>query len=278
MDEGRCAAGVAALFERARAAYPQFAVDAAAFALHLAACAKAAGGSSKLNAEDLYVAFACAQGDRDALTLVEERYLAQVDRFIAHLRAQPSFVDDVRQHLRERLLIGTGAPQGRGPKILDYCGRGPLGAWIRVTAVRQALDLIDKEKPHRSLCEDPGDDQLAATVDPELLAIRQRHLPQFREAFRAALASLDARERNLLRFYLVDGLNIGRIGEIFGKSRATIGRMVVECREKLLEETRRNLGTLTRASDCDVVSLIRLLQSQLDISIRGFLRREPPAG
>ena len=77
----------------------------------------------------------------------------------------------------------------------------------------------------------------------------------------------------------VDGLNIGRIGEIFGKSRATIGRMVIDFRRKLLEETRRNLGALTGASEGDVLSLIRLLQSGLDVSIRGFLRRqEPPAG
>src|SRR5262249_36822591 len=106
-------------------------------------------------------------------------------------------------------------------------------------------------------------------------AIRQRHLPQFRSAFRAALDSLDVRERNLLRLYLVEGLNIGRIGEIFGKSRATIGRMVVDCREKLLEETRRRLAQMTGASEGDVRSLIRLLQSQLDVSIGSFLRKMP---
>jgi RNA polymerase sigma-70 factor (ECF subfamily) len=273
MDEASGRDGVAGLVERARAAYPQFAVDPAAFAAHVAACARA-GGHSKLNAEDLYLAFASAQGDREALALIEQRHLAEIGRFIAHLRGQPSFVDEVRQHLRERMLVGTGTPADRAPKILDYSGRGPLGAFIRVSAVRQALDLIEKEKPHRPLGDDREEDQLAATVDPELVAIRQRHLPQFREAFRLALTSLDAGERNLLRFYLVDGLNIARIGEIFGKSRATIGRMVVECREKLLEETRRNLGALTRASEGDVVSLIRLLQSQLDVSIRGFLRRD----
>jgi RNA polymerase sigma-70 factor (ECF subfamily) len=277
MEEAPEAADVAGLIERARAAYPQFAVDRDAFAGHLEACAKAIGGGAKLNAEDLYLAFASAQGDRGALAIVEQRYLARVAGFIAHLRKEPSFVDEVRQHLRERMLIGGAS--GRTPKILDYSGRGPLGAWMRVSALRQALDLIEKEKPQRPLGDEEEEDQLAATVDPELMAIRQRHLPQFREAFRRALDSLDARERNLLRFYLVDGLNIGRIGEIFGKSRATIGRMVIDCRQKLLEETRRHLGALTGASEGDVLSLIRLLQSGLDVSIRGFLRRqEPPAG
>lgn len=265
------------LIERARSAHPEFVTDGAAFARHVACCAKAAGGGSSLCAEDLYLAFAAGHGDRKALGLVEQRHVAQVGQFIAHLRKPASFVDEVRQRLRERILFGTGARETRAPKILDYSGRGPLGAWLRVTALRQALDLIDGEK-RAANTDEPEEDLLAATVSPELMAIRQRHLPQFREAFRSALASLDASERNLLRFYLLDGLNIGRIGEIFGKSRATIGRMVIDCRDKLLEETRRHLGALTGASESDVLSLIRLLRSQLDVSIGGFLRQEQASG
>ncbi|HZX93307.1 MAG TPA: sigma-70 family RNA polymerase sigma factor [Myxococcales bacterium] len=262
---------VAQMIERARQEHPHLTVDADAFAAHLAACARSAG-SWALKAEDVYLAFACGHGDRRALALIEERYLAQVDQFVRHLRRQPSFVDEVRQQLRERILIGSGTR--RAPKILDYTGRGSLTAWFRVTAIRQALDLMARERGPGAAVELPEDDQLAAAVDPELVAMRQRYLPQFREAFRAALGSLDARERNLLRFYLVDGLNIERIGQIFGKSRATVGRMVVDCRKKLLDETRRHLGVLTGASEGDVRSLIRLLRSQLDVSIRGFLLRD----
>jgi RNA polymerase sigma-70 factor, ECF subfamily len=266
---------IAGLVKRARAAFPEFVVNPALFAQHLMSCAKAAGaaGAASLHAEDLYLAFAAAHQDRRALMWVDQRYLAQVGQFIVHLRKPQSFVDEVRQRLRERMLFGAGGPPRRGPRILDYSGRGPLVAWLKVTAMRQALDLIESEKQHSPLNEEHEDDLLAATANPELVAIRQRHLPQFQEAFRAALASLDARERNLLRLYLVDGLNIGRIGEIFGKSRATIGRMVIDCRMKLLEETRSRLGVLTGASEGDVLSLIRVLQSQLDVSIGGFLRR-----
>lgn len=258
------------LIARARDAHPLISVDIVAFAAHLSACGSGPGGLGAVNAEDLYVAFAAAHGDRHALDLIEQTYLGRIGRFIGHLRREAPFVDEVRQALRERILVGVG---GRRPKILDYSGRGPLGAWFRVTVVRQALDLIEKEKAHQPAADGFDEDQLAATVDPELIAIRQRHLPQFREAFRSALASLDLRERNLLRFYLVDGLNIGRIGEIFGKSRATVGRMVVDTREKLLEETHRHLGELTGASDGEVRSLIRVLRSQLDVSIHGFLRK-----
>jgi RNA polymerase sigma-70 factor (ECF subfamily) len=226
---------------------------------------------------ELLLAFACARRDPRALKLFEERYLTQVGHWIARLRGEPWFVDEVRARLRERVLIGT---QGQPPKILDSSGKGPLSAWARVTALREGLDLIQREKsslakpldPERTSAADPDGDLMGAAIDPELHAIRERHLPQFQQAFRGALATLDARERNLLRFHFVEGLNIGRIGEIFGKSRATVGRMVLACRQKLLEETRRRLGDLTGASTGDVRSLIRLLKSQVDFGLSSFLR------
>jgi RNA polymerase sigma-70 factor, ECF subfamily len=260
--------------EAAKIAFPCVSVDPVAFASHLSECVRKAG-EAELNAEDLYLAFACGQGDRTAQELVERRYLSKVGRFIAHLNQPAAFIDEVRQILRERLLFGTGDCASRKPQILGYRGRGSLRAWFRVTAVRQALDLMAREKafPVSAL---PADDQEAAFVDPELIAIHRRHLPQLREAFESALGSLDESERRMLRFYLVDGLNIGRIGAIFGKSRATVGRMMVECREKLHLRTRRRLGELTGAPPSDVHGLIGILRGQLDFSVSGFLLGEAP--
>src|SRR4051794_2312440 len=97
---------VVELVGQARAAYPQFAVDPGAFARHLAACS-ASGGSAPKHCEEVYLAFACAAGDRGALALFERRYLSQVAHYVAHLHAQASFIDEVRQRLRERMLVGS---------------------------------------------------------------------------------------------------------------------------------------------------------------------------
>jgi RNA polymerase sigma-70 factor (ECF subfamily) len=246
----------------ARVAHPDVRADEAAFALHLQ---KHAGATRPA---DLYLAFACAQRDPAALRAFDELHLTPVGDYLAHLRQPGAFVDEVRQRLRERLLLGT--------RLLDYSGRGALGGWVRVAAVRVALDLLDANK-ERDEGENGLDDSLVGTADPELLVLRERYLPQFRAAFQRAVDALQPRERSLLRLYLVDGLSIGRIGELFGKSRATVGRMVVDCREKLLEETKAQLGVLTGASEDEVRSLIRLLQSQLDVSVQRLLQREEPA-
>jgi RNA polymerase sigma-70 factor (ECF subfamily) len=48
--------------------------------------------------------------------------------------ASATFVDDVRQALRVRLLVEAG---GRA-RLADYAGRGPLRGWIGVAAARVA--------------------------------------------------------------------------------------------------------------------------------------------
>ena len=256
---------------RPRESHLQLGVDPQQFSAHFEACARASGGRAADNLEDLYLAFACSKQDRRALAILEERHLSRVGQFIAHMRPQPPFVDEVVQRLRERMVIGAIRAGKKEPSILGYTGRGPLDAWIRVAAMRQALDLIQQEKAAQEGHEEPEEDLLAATVDPELSAIRERHLPQVREAFHLALGSLEPHERNLVRLHFVDGLNIGSIGEIFGKSRATVGRMVIQCREKLLAQTRRNLQALTGGSSAEVKSLLRLLSSKLDVSVRRLL-------
>ena len=65
-----------------------------------------------------------------------------IDTALTRLGREPMFVDEVRQVLRTKLLVGDGAP----PKIADYSGRGPLDGWVRAAAVRAAIDLKRREK------------------------------------------------------------------------------------------------------------------------------------
>jgi RNA polymerase sigma-70 factor (ECF subfamily) len=213
---------------------------------------------------DLYLTFACARGDASALAAFDRRFIARVPEYLGHLKRSPAFLDDVAQRLREKLFV-AGSIDG-------YAGRGPLEGWVRVIAMRLALNTIEAEKRHEPSASEPSDDLFGVTSDPELEYIKRRYLGDFKDAFAHAMGTLSAEERNLLRFYLVDRMNIADIGKLFDKSRATIGRWVVECREKLLGETRRALAAKLGAETKDVESLVAVLQSQLDVSIQKFLR------
>jgi RNA polymerase sigma-70 factor (ECF subfamily) len=255
----------------ARRAWPDVSCDEAAFRERIT---RAAGSDDvaaleAVSTDDLYLATACGAGDRRALEAFERRYLSRVAEYVAPLHKPPTFVDELAQRLRERLFVGERR------RIDDYSGRGSLEGWVRVTVVRLGHDMIDAERRHEPSATEPSEDSFGVTSDPELAYLRQRYLPQFRAAFEQALKALSPMERNLLRFYLVDKLTLEQMAPLFKKSRATVGRLLVECRERLLVATQRALAVQLGAKTSEVESLVTLLQSQLDVSIQSFLTKSP---
>src|SRR5262249_26812555 len=132
-------AALDAIVVAAQRAWPEVALDGARFVRHIAerlpaqvALPEALAG---LHANDLYVACACADGNAAAVAIFEREYLARVVASAARVNRSPDFVDEVRQRLRERLLVGAA------PRIADYNGSGPLAGWVRVAVIRTALNL-----------------------------------------------------------------------------------------------------------------------------------------
>jgi RNA polymerase sigma-70 factor (ECF subfamily) len=260
-----------ALFEHGRRAWPTLRLDHAAF---VARARRVMPGPQAIlsvelaRAPDLFLAFACAERDDRALAEFDRKFLSRVRVYLARRRKPPVFVEEVTQRLREKLFT----PSERSPpRIEEYVGRGSLDGWLRIATVRQALDLDDAERRHRPSPAELDDDAFGATSDPELAYLKQRYLPQFREAFQRAMRKLPHDERNLLRFHLVDGLDLARIGTLLGISRATAGRRLVDCRRKILLETRRELAGAIGATPSEVDSLLRLVRSRFDGTIRTLL-------
>lgn len=285
-DPARLERIVGELFERGRAAWPRIDVSAAAFSAHARANL---GGASEavfhdLCAEDLYLACACAQGDPAALAAFEQHFLARVGTFLAKMRPSLSFVDEVKQVLRIKLLLAP--PEGR-PKITEYSGRGSLQGWLRVGALRAAIDLRRQRSHGGDDVElgpggGEGEGALDASQghqDPELDYIRERYRQEFKDAFQSALSALSSEQRNVLRLYLVEGMTIDQIGGLFHIHRATVARWIAATRVEILKETQRLLRERLRASAAEIDSLTRLVQSELDVSIARLLhdkgRRAP---
>src|SRR5215218_6255220 len=84
---------------------------------------------------DLFLAVACAAQLPAAVSQFERAFLAPVPRQLGRVALTSHEEDELQQQLRVKLLVGPS------PKILEYKGSGPLGAWVRVCALRLALDL-----------------------------------------------------------------------------------------------------------------------------------------
>ncbi len=153
------------------------------------------------------------------------------------------------------------------PAISKYAGRGKLASWVQVTAVRIARRQLSKAKRHQPNEVDVLVDCASEMDGPELQALKDKYRAQFKDAFKTAFAALTTRQRNVLRHELLDGLNIDKIGTIYGVHRATVARWRTAARQALTEEIRRIFTEEHRVSDSEFDTIMRLIRSRLELSL-----------
>jgi RNA polymerase sigma-70 factor (ECF subfamily) len=254
-----------AALARARAAWPELTVDGAAFAAFLGERIDA-DALEAARAPDLFVACACAAGDGRAIGALEARYFRDVDAALGKMGVSGDRAGEVKQRLRSALFVGDPAAGSRA-KIAEYRGTGDLRAWLRVTAMRAALKLVRNAGREISSGDDAVLEARSAGDDPELQYMKAAYRAAFKEAFQEALDSLEPRERTLLKQQIVDGLSIDELGALYQVHRATAARWVQSAREKLLTRTRRTFMQSARISSDECESIMRLVKSQLDVSL-----------
>lgn len=223
----------------------------------------------KVRVGDLLLAHAAGLGDTYAITTIEREHVRGAAG--GRLRGQRFSADEIseiEQSLREHLFV---AKPGHFPKIAQYAGKGDLGGWVSVSATRAALRARKKTSREVSVDESGVLAKHVAQKDLELDFVKEQYRPAFKEAFHEALASLDDRERLLLKQHVVDGLGIDALGELHGVHRATAARWVAKVREDLLERTREAFQRRMNVGRAEFESLLRLARSQLDVSLRRVL-------
>jgi RNA polymerase sigma-70 factor (ECF subfamily) len=268
MEDSASAADLSRIVEMGRRSWPDVAFSPEDLARELAASGGC--GRDRLDAvthpADLYLACACAARARGALEAFERAHTSRVGAYLAGMRASRAFVDEVQQVLREKLFVGKG---GATPKIAEYDGRGALGNWVRVIAVRAAIDLRRRE----SAAEAParaGDSQ-PVTTDVEVDHLKRRYKRAFDDALARSVAALAPEHREILRLHFVDGLTLEQLAAKFSVHRATIARRVAAARRATMDEARRLLKTSTGSSDSELEGIRVLLLSQIDVSLPRLL-------
>ncbi|HWO19314.1 MAG TPA: sigma-70 family RNA polymerase sigma factor [Kofleriaceae bacterium] len=220
---------------------------------------------------DLALAAACLASDADALRVLDRMIRAEAVRVVGELRQPGWIADEVAQELGQRLLV---TPPGGAPRLTTYAGQAPLGRWLGVAAMRTALNMIRGARPETPLGDDH--DVADAMLPPELAVVRDRYRTEVEQAIRAAFDALDsARDRNLLRMYYLERIGLEQLGQMFGVHGSTVSRWLTALRASVLDDVRARLSErLGLAGNyADVDSLIRAVQSELDLTLSRLLRR-----
>lgn len=264
-------ATLARLRADAVAAYPDLAVDAATFAAELARRLGAAASPEQLahvRADHVHIAIACAAGELPAVRRFEADFLGEVDAAARRLRARPDQADEVRGHLCRILFVSE---PGRPAALREYSGRGDLRSYLRVIATRELVRVINKGRREVGVADDAYLDLLLPAADPELGYLREHYRADVNAAMRAALAALPDQPRALLRYSLIDGWTVDRIGALYGVHRATAARRLAAAREELGARIRAELAARLAIPLGDVDSIVRLVQSRIEVSLERLL-------
>jgi RNA polymerase sigma-70 factor (ECF subfamily) len=214
---------------------------------------------------DLVLACACAANDAAGLARFERTFVPEIDFYVASLRLPPEVVDELKQLVRVKLFTGPA------PRIWQYSGKGPLGAWVRIVALRLAMDELEA-RPREAATDPRAVDALVSpTSAADHAVLREAWEPRLRASIEEGLARLPGKEKTILRLHYVEGLNIDAIGAIYEVHRATVARWLLAIRATLLREIRENLSVELPGRTSELRTLFQSLQSEIGISISRVL-------
>ena len=263
------AAAASRIASAGRAAWPEVKVSETTIANRLAQRVQDDPETKldSLHEADLYLAMALADNDEAALRVFEAELVPQIDVALRRLRLAGGTADEVKQALRFELLVGADGYR----RIADYAGRGELAAWLRVSATRKAFKVIRKIDREETLDEILLDHWPDATPGPEQKQLRSQYTAELKKAIREAFAGLEVRQRNLLRQHILDELTIDDLARLYRVHRATCARWLADARADLGKLTRKKLMSALGMPTNDVDSLLRFLDSDIELSISRIL-------
>jgi RNA polymerase sigma-70 factor (ECF subfamily) len=252
------------LLDDARAAHPGVLLDDALFTDALADRVEDDLGA--IHASDLYLALACASGLAAGLAAFDRLYGAELDVAIARSPGLGVSRQEFRQLVRTRLFVSEA---DRPARIAQYSARGPLAAWVRVTAARIVVDLSRAPGEPELLADEAMLDRLTSPDDPATVLLRTSYAGHVQAAFREGLARLSTRQRNLLRQRYLHGLSADKLAPAYAVHRTTAFGWLEDARRSLLAHVRDALRERLPGSELE--SVVGVLGSRLEISVRSAL-------
>jgi len=232
---------------------------------------------ASLHHADLFLALACAGGNRIAWEHFADDYLPELRRWAAQAAKSADRGEDLAQDLVTKLLGESAAAvagpdmHGRG-RLSGYSGRGSLGAWLRVSVSRAAIDRFRQTRKDVSLDDAAPHAELQAKRTDPASELDSRRAIALSEALADEVSRLQARDRLLLSLYYLRGVPLRTIGVQFGAHEATVSRWLDGIRESLRKGVERELKSRFGLRARDLEPLWKRAAEEGAFSLEAMLR------
>ena len=246
-----------------RQQWPEVAVDLPTFERHChRVLGPKPGPDCVKHGADLYLCCACVVRNPEALLAFDRHCLNVARAAVARTSRDPEFVIEALRELWDKLLFAENA------KVAEYCARGPLQAWVRIAAVRTALDRSRTERIRNTRQIGLSDHLTVEASGPESTLTKARYASTFQEALESAILSLTSQERNLLRMHVLGRCSIDQIGRAYGVHRATAARWLERAKAHVLTSVREQVVKKhTALTDNEFMSIAHLMGAELELSL-----------
>jgi RNA polymerase sigma-70 factor, ECF subfamily len=155
--------------------------------------------------------------DTETFAALYERTFPRVYAYVASLLRDRSAAEDVTAQAFERAYCKRSSYRPR---------RGSREAWLFGIARNAALDELRRCKRRANLDTEPEDTSARSLEDHAELALR-------REVVRAAMTTLDGKERDLIALKFSGGLSNAEIARVLGMSETNAGTRLHRALTKL---------------------------------------------
>lgn len=181
---------------------------------------------SVIQADDLFMAIACANGNERAWWEFDQQHRAYMERVARHLARTDMDATDIVDTVYEQ-LYGTRIVDGeRVSKFATYSGRGSLRGWLRTVIWHSLVDrhraghdevsldemteTIGEGMAHASFAEQPagGDAEMVDQIT------RDRYRKATVTAIENAFNTLEDHEKLILLYYHVENLKLREISRL----------------------------------------------------------------
>ncbi len=254
-----------------REAWPEITVEPGRFAEEIARRHALAQGAevAALKGADLYIAIAACDGNERAIGAIRTTLASEVKFASAKTTASADQLAEVTAMLARTLFVDE---PDRPAALRNYSGRGDLKSYLRVIATRELVRVVNRGRREVGIDDETLIDRLVPASDPELSILRAKYREVVDDAMRAALKTLEERERALLCYAFIEGMTVEEVGRIYNVHKATAARWIAAAREQLGVKIRDALAERLKISVDEVDSIVRLVQSRIDVSLDRVLR------